>query len=59
MRGVDEMDKRNRLTKSLLWISETTGLSAQAAIHALAMEKRGDVDKELENTEEEDPETQG
>ncbi|WP_158246281.1 hypothetical protein [Sulfobacillus sp. hq2] len=53
------MDKRNRLTKSLLWISETTGLSAQAAIHALAMEKRGDVDKELENTEEEDPETQG
>lgn len=35
------MDKRNRLTKSLLWISETTGLSAQAAIHALALEKRG------------------
>lgn len=34
--------KRNGWTKSLLWISETTGLSAQAAIHALALEKEAE-----------------
>ncbi|HBQ94418.1 MAG: hypothetical protein M1294_10250 [Firmicutes bacterium] len=34
------MDReRHGLAKSLLWITETTGLSAQAAIHALALEK--------------------
>lgn len=45
------MDKRNRLTKSLLWISETTGLSAQAAIHALALEKRGVASSDEEGLE--------
>jgi hypothetical protein len=36
------MDKTNRFTKSLLRISEVMALSASAAIHAMALEKRGE-----------------
>jgi hypothetical protein len=41
--------KRHELTKQLLRITETTGLSAQAAIHALALEKAGERHRDEED----------
>ncbi|SMC04288.1 hypothetical protein SAMN00768000_1564 [Sulfobacillus thermosulfidooxidans DSM 9293] len=46
--------KRNGLTKNLLWISETTGLSAQAAIHALALEKEAEEQAESHKRHDDD-----
>ncbi|WP_053960086.1 hypothetical protein [Sulfobacillus thermosulfidooxidans] len=50
--------KRNGLTKNLLWISETTGLSAQAAIHALALEKEAEEQAQAHNNHDDINETE-
>ena len=44
--------KRQGLTKNLLWLAETAGLSAQAAIHALALEKEEQKQQAAEEEEE-------
>ncbi len=46
--------KRQGLTKNLLWLAETAGLSAQAAIHALALEKEEQKQQAAAEEEEED-----
>ncbi len=47
------MEKKNRLMRSLLRISEATALSASAAIHAMALERRGEDMVDLSAVDEE------
>ena len=49
--------KRQGLTKNLLWLAETAGLSAQAAIHALALEKEEQKQQAAAAEEEEEDST--
>ena len=49
--------KRQGLTKNLLWLAETAGLSAQAAIHALALEKEEQKQQAAAAAEEEEDST--
>jgi hypothetical protein len=49
--------KRQGLTKNLLWLAETAGLSAQAAIHALALEKEEQKQQAAAEEEEEEDST--
>lgn len=51
--------KRQGLTKNLLWLAETAGLSAQAAIHALALEKEEQKQQAAAAAEEEEEDSTG